>query len=335
MTTTRIKEPNGLTRSDLESYDRIVVAFSGGKDSVACFLHLRDLGVPVSKIELWHHDVDGREGSTLMDWPCTADYCRKFAAAVGVPIYFSWKMGGFEGEMLRKDARTQPTRFETPNDGVVQVGGERGKLGTRLKFPQVGADLRTRWCSAYLKIDVCTSALNNQERFRDIRTLLVTGERAEESSARAKYKVVEPHRSDLRDGKRYQRHVDQWRPVHAWREVDVWEIMERYKINPHPCYRVGFSRCSCMPCIFGNADQFATVLKLDPELFEKLAGLEESFGTTIKRKVSLRVLVEKGTAYKMDKADAALAMRREYDAPILVDDWKLPSGAYGESCGPT
>lgn len=53
------------------SYDVVIVAFSGGKDSLACLLHLLELGVPRSKIELWHHDVDGREGSTLMDWPCS------------------------------------------------------------------------------------------------------------------------------------------------------------------------------------------------------------------------------------------------------------------------
>jgi len=60
---------------DLASYDVIIVAFSGGKDSAACVLHLLDLGVPKHKIELWHHLVDGREGSTLMDWPCTEAYC--------------------------------------------------------------------------------------------------------------------------------------------------------------------------------------------------------------------------------------------------------------------
>lgn len=38
-------------------YDAILVAFSGGKDSLACLLHLLDLGVDRSKIELWHHDV--------------------------------------------------------------------------------------------------------------------------------------------------------------------------------------------------------------------------------------------------------------------------------------
>ena len=40
----------------LEEYDLIVVLLSGGKDSVACFYKLLELGVPKEKIELWHHD---------------------------------------------------------------------------------------------------------------------------------------------------------------------------------------------------------------------------------------------------------------------------------------
>lgn len=133
---------------------------------MACLLHLIELGVPKQKIELWHHLVDGREGSTLMDWPVTESYCRAIANAFGLKIYFSWKEGGFEREMLRENARTAPTRFQAPADqdgeNVIEcgIGGMRGKLGTRKRFPQQSADLRTRWCSAYLKIDVCTAAIN-------------------------------------------------------------------------------------------------------------------------------------------------------------------------------
>ena len=98
------------------TYDRYVVTFSGGKDSTACFLHLLELEVPKEKIELWHHDVDGH-GPLFMDWECTPDYCRKFAQAFGVPIYFSWKEGGFLREMLRENTATAPIYFETP-DGL-------------------------------------------------------------------------------------------------------------------------------------------------------------------------------------------------------------------------
>ena len=93
---------------DLASYDTIIVAFSGGKDSVACVLRLLELGVPRERIELWHHDVDGREGSDLMDWPVTRSYCRAFADALGLRIFYSWKVGGFEREMLRDGEHTQP-----------------------------------------------------------------------------------------------------------------------------------------------------------------------------------------------------------------------------------
>jgi 3'-phosphoadenosine 5'-phosphosulfate sulfotransferase (PAPS reductase)/FAD synthetase len=48
--------------------------------------------------------------------------------------------------------------------------------------------------------------------FRDGKTLVVTGERAEESPNRARYKVFEPHRADNRHGRRVIRHVDHWRP---------------------------------------------------------------------------------------------------------------------------
>lgn len=40
----------------LEDYDLIIVLFSGGKDSLACYLKLLEMGVPKEKIELWHHD---------------------------------------------------------------------------------------------------------------------------------------------------------------------------------------------------------------------------------------------------------------------------------------
>lgn len=36
----------------LEEYDLIVVLLSGGKDSIACFYKLLELGVPKEKIEL-------------------------------------------------------------------------------------------------------------------------------------------------------------------------------------------------------------------------------------------------------------------------------------------
>jgi 3'-phosphoadenosine 5'-phosphosulfate sulfotransferase (PAPS reductase)/FAD synthetase len=318
---------------DLVSYDTVIVAFSGGKDSLACLLHLLDLGVPRERIELWHHDVDGREGSTLMDWPCTRDYCRKVAAAFGVPIFFSWKVGGFEREMLRDSTPTAPIAFEVPGGEVLTTGGH-GKPNTRKQFPQVSPDLSVRWCSAYLKIDVCAAAIRNQARFCDKRTLVVTGERAEESAARAKYKTFEPHRADLRDG-RTPRHVDQWRPVHAWSEREVWALIERHRVNPHPAYRLGWGRVSCAACIFGNADQWASLRAVNPAQFAAVATHERESGKTIKRRLSVVETADVGTPYPMDERDVRAALSPTFDEPVVLDAWTLPRGAFGDSCGPT
>lgn len=310
-------------------YDHIIVAFSGGKDSEACFLHLLDLGVPLEKIELWHHDVDGREGSTLMDWPITRGYCEEFARAFGVKIYYSWKQGGFEGEMLRHNSLTASTCFETP-DGVKASGGVRGTPSTRRKFPQVAASLTVRWCSAYLKIDICAMAIPGQARFNGKKVLVVSGERAEESAARACYASIEPHRTH---GKK--RHVDQWRPVHQWSESQVWEIIERYSVNPHPCYRLGWGRCSCSACIFGSKDQWATLNHIAPAQVSKIAAYEQEFGCTINRTKSVPELVSAGRPYPDMAPDVIRqAMAEVFTEPIIVSVWTLPKGAYGESCGP-
>lgn len=326
-----------MTSHEVNQYDHILIAFSGGKDSLATLLHLIDLGVDLSKVELWHHDIDGREGSTLMDWECTRDYCRKVAEAFNIPIYYSWKVGGFEREMLREDAYTAPVRFETPGGKVQETKTVKNPkfLNTRRMFPQTAASLSVRWCSSYLKIMVCQAAINNQERFQGKKTLVVTGERAEESASRANYKEFEPHKSDNREGKKVQRHVDHWRPVHSWSEEQVWEIIERYKVNPHPAYRLGWGRVSCATCIFGSANQWASIREINREKFEKIAGYEDAFGKTIHRKLSVRDQADKGKPYEtMSQEDIKAALSHEFNEPIILENWKLPAGAYGESCGP-
>ena len=324
---------NITTDIDLAGYDRIIVAFSGGKDSIACFLTLLELGVLKEKIELWHHDIDGREGSDLMDWAVTRDYCRKFAAAFGVKIYFSWLEGGFEREMTRDNTPKAATIWENP-DGTIGRSGGQGN--TRLKFPQVSADLSVRWCSAYLKIDVGCAAICGQRRFLTGKTLFVTGERAEESAARAKYATFEPHRTDNRNGTKAPRYVDHWRPVHGMTIQQVWGLIEKYRINPHPSYRVGLGRCSCQFCIFGSPNQTATARMVSPDRFGTVAGYETSFGVTIHRKETIVQRADRGTPAAALLTDIEAARSETFVEEIILPEgqWKLPLGAFAESCGP-
>lgn len=322
-------EPNLL------DYDRIIVAFSGGKDSIACVLRLLEISPYNRKIELWHHDVDGRAAG-FMDWPCTPSYCEKFASEYDIPLYFSWLEGGFEREMLRKDDPTAPKHVETP-DGIITVGGNSSKLGTRLKFPQVSADLKTRWCSSYLKIGCSDVAFTNQDRFRNSKTLFVSGERAEESPNRARYKTFEPHRKDARDSIKLRRHIDTWRPVHGMTTGEVWSLIEKHRVRPHPAYELGWGRLSCMSCIFGSADQWASVKAIAPERFEKIAKYEEVFEHTIQRTKSIRQLASEGTAYSAITKNpdmVKIAMSESYSLNIYTKSWKTPAGATSALTGP-
>jgi hypothetical protein len=88
---------------DLDSYDHVIVCVSG-KDSIACLLALIEQGVDLRRVELWHHRVDGAEGSTLMDWAFNDSFIEKFAEAFNLPLYFSWLQGGIEGEMLKMNS---------------------------------------------------------------------------------------------------------------------------------------------------------------------------------------------------------------------------------------
>ena len=323
---------------DLRSYDRIVVAFSGGKDSIASLLTVLKAGVPPERIDVYHHDVDGA-GTSYMDWPCTTAYCRAVTRSLGVPLYLSWKEGGFRREMMRDAAPTAPICFQTPDGTVGRVGGS-GPAGTRLRFPQVSPDLTQRWCSAYLKIDVMAALIRNQDRFLDRRTLIVTGERAEESRARAGYAVFETDRSDTRTGTRRRRHVDHYRPVHRLSEIAIWEMLRRHGIVPAPAYRLGWSRLSCIACIFGNPDQWASMRYLAPDWFERIAADEAGFGRTIQRALSIRSLAERGHPYQAlieqpDLARRSLEHRWDELVRVRPSEWSLPAGAYGNGTGPS
>ena len=304
-----------MSRPELKSYDRFVVAFSGGKDSIASLLTLLDAGISPDRIDCYHHDVDG-DGAAFMGWPCTTAYCRAVTDALGVPLYLSWREGGFLREMLRDDVPTAPIRFQTLDGLVRQVGGT-GQPGTR-----------------------CMSALiRAQDRFLGRRTLILTGERAEESTARAHYATFEPDRTDTRNGTRKQRHVDHWRPVHGLTESQIWEMLRRYGIVPAPAYRLGWSRLSCIACIFGGNDQWATIRHIAPERFEQIASYEDRFDRTIHRTLTVRARADRGRPYLAaveQPALAAAAMRPAWTERVRVPEcaWQLPAGAFGNSSGP-
>lgn len=175
----------------LEDYDLIVILFSGGKDSMACYFKLLEMGVPKERMELWHHDIDGGHPSRRMDWRCTQNYVRSFAEAEGVTLRVSYRVNGFFGELYRVGA-SEPVEWIDPDTGeIMQCRLSQNYLkcrelkekctedmeetlkqyGYRMKFPAKSGDLSRRWCSAYLKIAVADSVISNLDRLKQLEEL--------------------------------------------------------------------------------------------------------------------------------------------------------------------
>lgn len=386
----------------LEDYDLIVILLSGGKDSVACYYKLLELGVPKEKIELWHHDIDGGHPTRTMDWKCTQNYVKALAEAEGVKLRVSYRVNGFFGELYRIGA-SEPIEWIDPDTGEIkqcklssnylkckeikeQATEEMEELlkqyGYRMKFPAKSPDLSKRWCSAYLKICVADSIVSNldslheleelggkrhkfpakggthsgrwcsgnlkaavqdsvtanlEETNKEKKILIVSGERRGESAGRSKYNEIEIHRTNAE--KRNHRIVHQWRCCIDYSEKDVWEILKRNHVNPHPCYRVGWNRCSCMTCIFSTPRLFAGIKELFPDEWEALKQDEKILGFTLDNKKDLESFVgcTPSCVCRDDKQAINSILTGQFSPDdIYVNDWKYPVGAFhgadGGSC---
>lgn len=371
-------EPRPETSTPLpwEEYDTIIVGFSGGKDSLASLLRVLE-SIPAHKrgaVELQHHVIDGdpEQDEQVFDWPVTEAYCRAVAAALGVPIYFSWRERGILGEMQLDNERRHGITFEAPGGKRYRVPiGTRAAPVTRRMldangkrvgnpaWPQQVADLNQRWCSASAKIEVARAVFRHDPRFsHDVKIALVTGERRAESSGRSRYAFCEEHASDARRGKR--RRIDQVRLVLEWTQEEVWAIIARHGIVPHPCYWLGFGRASCATCIFSGADEWATLAELLPTRVARIEALEEWAHATIDisgRSVRERIqggydvtsgrgenkrTVQAEPGVSLAPHDALLraywaaqARAHDYTAPVRVppERWILPTGALRKGAG--
>lgn len=347
----------------LEMYDLVIVLISGGKDSIACYYKLLELGVPKSKIEFWHHDIDGGHPSRTMDWRCTANYIRSFAEAEQIPLRVSWRKNGFFGELYRIGA-SELIEYVDPETGEIyqcppskkymecqklkvaaisEMENKLAEFGYRMKFPMKSGDLSRRWCSAYLKIMVADTVLRNMNSVAanltktrmDIKILIVSGERRGESVGRSKYNEIEIHRTNAVS--KHHRTVHQWRPVIDYSEKDIWEVLKRHKVNPHPCYRAGWNRCSCAMCIFSTPQLFAGIRELYPKEYALLCQDEKVLGFTLDNHCDLETYIGSADScvYHGDKEAIQSLLTGEFpvESVYVKDKWKYPVGAFHGAAG--
>jgi 3'-phosphoadenosine 5'-phosphosulfate sulfotransferase (PAPS reductase)/FAD synthetase len=316
-----------------DEYDKLLISFSGGKDSLAMILHMLEIGFKKSQIELWHQCVDGKEHTRrpFFDWPSTEGYIIQVADYLGLRLDWQWRAFGFHGELFRQDSLTGDVFYKNDEEFLVYtLPTTKGKKTTRKRFPAKSANLQTRWCSSALKIDVARRVVNNRpdlkgNKKRPFKILWITGERREESPARAGYNAIEHH-----PGNTKRRIVHQWRPMLDWTEQEIWRIIEKHRIMPHPVYYLGFPRLSCRSCIFFTKDHWSTLLDVSPRVIRMLRAVEKDLDFTIDGKFTVEELAGMGKS-RINEANRIYIRKavEKWNEAVTTENWQLPSGAFG------
>lgn len=216
-------------KARIDAGDRVIASVSGGKDSTAMCLALREAGIDFDPVFLdtgWEHAE-------------TYQYLRDYLPGVIGPI--RWLRAEVDvPERWRPDVEAIEARLGHYS-AFVRIGVRKGMFPSRL----------IRWCTQELKV----FTMRRWARTLPHLVISAQGVRAEESAARRNLPGWETHDGD----------VSVWRPLIGWSVQDVIAIHQRHGVRPNPLYLRGASRVGCWPCIHARKSEIRHIANSDPE----------------------------------------------------------------------
>ena len=140
-------------------------------------------------------------------------------------------------------------------------------------------DHRNRFCTSDLKQAPLAKWITaNCNRKEDI---MLTGERKEESNRRSGHEPCY-YNKKLR--------IQGYRPILNLTSKQVFNAIRQAGLEPHPVYK-HFTRLGCYCCVFNTTHEWVQLYEHYRDLFDKVAGLEEELGYTVRQGITLRQLV--------------------------------------------
>lgn len=218
----------------------VIGSVSGGKDSTAMALHLKELG----------HDYKLVFADTGWEDEKTYDYVRNVLPKVLGPI-----------EWVRTEIELDDEREQIALEFEERLGFYSPMVRSCLR-KRIFPSRMVRWCTFNLKVD----PLKRYMRAMDEKIINAVGIRAEESVSRAKMPMREPQPSFK---------CDVWRPLLHWSLDDVIAIHHRHGIRPNPKYLEGSERVGCWPCIYARKSEIRQ-FAFDEKRVQILSDLEKA-----------------------------------------------------------
>jgi 3'-phosphoadenosine 5'-phosphosulfate sulfotransferase (PAPS reductase)/FAD synthetase len=195
---------------------------------------------------------------------------------------------GFKGEIVVVHSDLGEMEWE-PMHGFIEknsfglpvhvVKPELGFFELCRKYNRLPSGL-ARFCTSELKTRPIAKFIKNYMNEKGYtKAISAIGIRAEESPARAK---KEPFKKAKISTKAHE--IMEWYPIFDMKLGDVWFQIKKAGQQPHALYSQGFSRLSCVFCVFGRVEEHKMAAKARPELFQKMVALEVELGKTIRIK---------------------------------------------------
>lgn len=223
-----------------------VLSLSGGKDSTAASLFLREQGIEHVRVFMdtgWEH----------RDLYAHLDYLERELG----PII-----------RIRSEIAIEPGCEERVREFERRLGVESSPMVRWCVKKAMFPGRMMRWCTQELKVKPFLRWVNEV----DADIINVVGIRADESAARS---GLPEH--DVMPG---ADHVQVWRPLIRWTEQDVIDIHNRNGVRPCALYLRGAGRVGCWPCVMASKDELK-MLSDDDERVSIMRDLEAYIGELV------------------------------------------------------
>ena len=206
--------------------DKYLLSVSGGKDSTAMILYLKEIAVRKEQMQFVFMDTGWESSETYGYLEYLESELEISIDRIRAGIQIKDEHAAFYSEIMQVMEREHSDFVAMVlNSGMFPSG-----------FRQI--------CTPILKVNPFIDYL---EQF-DEQFVSCVGIRREESSRRSTYQEYEFKESQ---------DLWVWRPLIDWTEKDVIEIHHRHQIKPNNLYLKGSQRVGCFPCIRSNKTELS------------------------------------------------------------------------------